>query len=72
MQERAWLKVSDMFFTRRRDAKVRLETSSLALLARGAAQKATKKEGMPDACTQCADGLGPEIYGELMPGYPPF
>lgn len=45
-----WLKVSDMFLTCFRDAKVRLDTSSLALLASGVTQKATKKVGMPDAC----------------------
>ena len=44
-----WLKVSEMFLTCFRDAKVRLETSSLALLAKGVTQKTTKNMGMLDA-----------------------
>lgn len=39
-----------MFLRRLPDANLRLDTSSLALLAKGVTQKATKKGGMPDAC----------------------
>jgi hypothetical protein len=39
-----------MFFRRLLAANLRLDTSSLALEAKGVAQKATKKAGMRDAC----------------------
>ena len=39
-----------MFFLRFLPANVKLEISSLALLAKGVMQKETKKGGMPEAC----------------------
>ena len=39
--ERAWLKVREMFFLCLRLAKIRLDTSSEALLAKGARTNAT-------------------------------
>jgi hypothetical protein len=44
-----------MFFMRLRDAKTRLETSSLALLASGVTQNATKNGGICDACPGAHD-----------------
>ena len=47
-----------MFFFRLRNANLRLLTSSLALLAKGVTQNATKKGGIPEDC-MCMK-VGPE------------
>lgn len=41
-----WLRARDMFLRRLPAANLRLETSSLALLAKGVTQKATKNAGI--------------------------
>lgn len=52
-----------MFLRRFLLANLRLDTSSLALLAKGVTQNATKKGGMPDACSQ---GSRVQVLGNVQ------